>query len=305
MKPVIIIAGPTAVGKTEITLELAKQLRGEIISADSMQIYRRMDIGSAKPSSDELASVPHHLIDVVEPEESFSVADFQHLAKNAIREIHGRDRIPVVSGGTGLYINSLLYDMDFSGTPSDDSYRKALEEFARTEGADALYRRLVELDPIGAEAIHPNNIKRVIRALEINELGGVNKDDFARNPVRNLEFSFIFVCLTRSRSELYDRINKRVDLMLSAGLFSEVKQLRESGLRREMQSMQGIGYKELLACIEGLISYEDAVNSIKQNSRHYAKRQLTWFNRYPEAHWLDLSSIPDTETVLKEIKDLL
>lgn len=305
MNPVIIIAGPTAVGKTDITLELAKQISGEIVSADSMQVYRRMDIGSAKPSSEELAAVPHHLIDVVDPDQAFSVSDFQHLAKDAIREILKKGRIPVVSGGTGLYINSLLYDLDFSGTASDDTYRKTLEEFARTEGTDALYQRLLRQDPAGAGAIHPNNVKRVIRALEINEIGGVKKNDFVRNPVRNLEFSFIFICLTRSRSELYDRINKRVDIMLSAGLLSEVEQLLKSGLRRDMQSMQGIGYKELLACFEGLVSYKDAVNSIKQNSRHYAKRQLTWFNRYPEANWLDLSSISDIQSALREITDFL
>lgn len=305
MNPVIIIAGPTAVGKTDITLALAKRLNGEIVSADSMQVYRRMDIGSAKPSPSELASVPHHLIDVAEPEQPFSVSDFQRLARESIREILKKDRTPIVSGGTGLYINSLLYDMDFSGTASDDTYRKTLEEYARTEGTDALYQRLVKQDPEGAAAIHPNNIKRVIRALEINEIGGVNKSDFARNPVRNLEFSFIFVCLTRSRSELYDRINKRVDLMLSAGLLSEVEQLLKSGLRRDMQSMQGIGYKELMAYLEGQSSYEEAVCSIKQNTRHYAKRQLTWFNRYPEAHWLDLSSVSDTQSALMGIIELL
>ncbi len=305
MKPVIIIAGPTAVGKTEITLALAQQLGGEIISADSMQIYRRLDIGSAKPSIEELSAVPHHLIDVVDPDQPFSVSDFQAQAKGAIRGILKKGRTPIVSGGTGLYINSLLYDMDFSGTAADDTYRKNLEAFAQTQGTDALYQRLIEQDPVGAAAIHPNNIKRVIRALEINELGGVNKGDFARNPVRNLEFSFIFVCLTRPRSELYDRINKRVDLMLSAGLLSEVEQLRKSGLHRGMQSMQGIGYKELLSSLEDGLSYEDAVNSIKQNTRHYAKRQLTWFKRYPEAHWLDLSMISDTKSALREILDFL
>lgn len=304
MNPVIIIAGPTAVGKTEITLQLAEQLGGEIISADSMQIYRRMNIGSAKPSAEELAAVPHHLIDVVEPDQSFSVSDYQQLAREAIRSVLKKGAVPIVSGGTGLYINALLYDMDFSGTASDDSYRKTLEEFARTEGADALYRRLVHQDPEGAAVIHPNNIKRVIRALEINELGGVKKGDFARNPARNFEFSFIFVCLTRSREEIYDRINKRVDLMLSAGLLTEVEALRNSGLHKGLQSMQGIGYKELLAFLEGLESYEGAVGSIKQNTRHYAKRQLTWFKRYPEAHWLDLSMISDTADAVREIKEI-
>lgn len=305
MNPVIIIAGPTAVGKTEITLELAKQLDGEIISADSMQIYRRMDIGSAKPSARELAAVPHHLIDVVEPDQPFSVADFQRLATDAIRTIQKNGKTPIVSGGTGLYINSLLYEMDFSGTASDDSYRKVLEEFARTEGPEALYQRLVSQDPAGAAAIHPNNIKRVIRALEINEVGGSRKADFVRNPQRNMEFSFLFVCLTRPRAELYDRINQRVDLMLSAGLLAEVEQLRAAGLHRELQSMQGIGYKELLDCLEGHWSCEEAVNSIKQNSRNYAKRQLTWFKRYAEAHWLDLSCDRGTSEALKKITDLM
>lgn len=305
MKTVIIIAGPTAVGKTEITLQLAAQLGGEIISADSMQIYRRMNIGSAKPSQEEMAVAPHHLIDILEPEQSFSVADFQRLAKNAIREIHSRDRIPVVSGGTGLYINSLLYNMDFSGTTSDDSFRKELEEYLRTEGTEALYQRLVNQDPEGAAAIHPNNVKRVIRAIEINEMGGAKKGDFIRTPVRNSEFSFLFVCLTRPRMELYDRINKRVDLMLSAGLLSEVEQLVESGCHGELQSMQGIGYKELLAFMDGHLGYEEAVNSIKQNTRHYAKRQMTWFNRYQEAHWLDLSQVKDTANAVGAVMDLV
>lgn len=305
MKPVIIIAGPTAVGKTEITLELVKQVGGEIISADSMQIYRRMDIGSAKPSAQELAAVPHHLIDVVDPDQPFTVSDFQCRAREAIRSILAKDKVPVVSGGTGLYINSLIYDMDFSGTASDDTYRKVLQEFARTEGTEALYQRLVSQDPEGAAAIHPNNIHRVIRALEINEIGGVRKADFARSPEPNREFSFIFVCLTRPRNELYDRINQRVDLMLAAGLLSEVEQLRASGLHRGLQSMQGIGYKELLGCLEGQFSYEEAVSSIKQNSRHYAKRQLTWFKRYEQAHWLDLSAVSGTPEALGRITDLL
>lgn len=305
MKPVIIIAGPTAVGKTEVTLALTKQIGGEIVSADSMQVYRRMDIGSAKPSVEELQSVPHHLIDVVDPEQPFSVSDYQQLSTAAIRTIHNKGKIPVISGGTGLYINSLLYEMDFSGTSSNDAYRKELESFAEINGADALFQRLIQQDPEAAAGIHPNNIKRVIRALEINEVGGVKKGDFARNPARNLEFSFIFVCLTRSRSELYDRINKRVDLMLSAGLLSEVTQLRDSGLHRGLQSMQGIGYKELLAYLEGQGSYDEAACSIKQNTRHYAKRQLTWFKRYPEAHWMDLSSIEDTTHALREITNLL
>ncbi len=305
MNTVIIIAGPTAVGKTDVTLQLAAQLGGEIVSADSMQIYRRMDIGSAKPSPEELAAVPHHLIDIIDPDHAFSVADFQLRAKAAIREIHGRGRVPVVSGGTGLYINSLLYDMDFSGTTSDDSFRKELEEFLRKEGTEALYQRLVDQDPEGAAAIHPNNIKRVIRAIEINEMGGSKKGDFARTPVRNLEFSFLFICLTRPRMELYDRINKRVDLMMSSGLLSEVEQLMESGCHKGLQSMQGIGYKELLAFIEGQYGYEEAVDSIKQNTRRYAKRQMTWFNRYQEAHWLDLSQIRDTSSAVCAVKDLL
>lgn len=305
MNTVIIIAGPTAVGKTEITLQLAKQLDGEIISADSMQIYRRMDIGSAKPSPDELAAVPHHLIDILEPDQAFSVADFQLRAREAIREIHGRGRIPVVSGGTGLYINSLLYDMDFSGTISDDSFRKEMEVFAAAEGPEALYQRLMKLDPEGAAAIHPNNIKRVIRALEINELGGSKKGNFTHTPMKNFEFSFVFVCLTRPRFELYDRINKRVDLMMSAGLLSEIEQLMASGCHKGLQSMQGIGYKELLGFIEGQYGYEEAVDTIKKNTRHYAKRQMTWFSRYPEAHWLDLSQMTDTSSAVRAVSELI
>lgn len=304
MKPVVIIAGPTAVGKTELTLQLAQKLGGEIVSSDSMQIYRRMDIGSAKPGAGELASVPHHLIDVAEPEAPFTVSDYRQLALAALRDIGDRGRVPIVSGGTGLYVNALLYEMDFSDTGSDPAYRKALEEEAARNGPETLHSRLTLLDPEAAAAIHPNNVKRVIRALEINEVGGGKKGDFTKNQRRNLEFSFLFVCLTRPRQELYDRINTRVDLMLAAGLLHEVETLRASGLTRGHQSMQGIGYKELLAHLEGECSLEAAVASIKQNTRHYAKRQLTWFKRYPEAHWLDLSGYPDAGGATAALYDL-
>lgn len=304
MKPVIIIAGPTAVGKTELTLRLAESIGGEIVSADSMQIYRRMDIGSAKPSSVELQAVRHHLIDVVEPEEPFTVSDYRTQAMDAMARISEHGSLPVVSGGTGLYINALLYDMDFSGTGSDPVYRRRLEAEAEAMGAQALYQRLQSLDPAAAEAIHPNNVKRVIRALEINEVGGVKKGDFNKNPARNLEYSFLFVCLTRPRQELYDRINKRVDSMMDAGLLNEVRMLKASGLGRNHQSMQGIGYKELLAHLEGECSLEAAVAAIKQNTRHYAKRQLTWFKRYPEVHWLDMSLYPDAAEALGALSDL-
>lgn len=304
MKPVIVIAGPTAVGKTALTLQLAQSLNGEIVSADSMQIYRRLNIGSAKPSTEEMTLVPHHMIDIADPAEPYSVSDYRGAAIEAMRGILSRGKLPIVSGGTGLYINALLYEMDFSGTTHDETFRLTMEQLLEKDGPEALYQRLKNIDPEAAENIHPNNTKRVIRALEINEVGGTKKSDFSKQTKFNHEFSFIFVCLTRPRAELYDRINKRVDMMMDAGLLEEVNALYQSGIGPNCQSMQGIGYKELLPVVCGESRLDEAVEKIKQSSRNYAKRQMTWFKRYSEATWIDVSQYDDRQT-LEIVKSML
>lgn len=305
MKNVIIIAGPTAVGKTELALRLAEQLKTEIVSADSMQIYRGMDIGSAKPSVEELSRVPHHLINVVNPDEAFTVSDYQREALRAVDGILASGRIPVVTGGTGLYLNALMYRMDFSGAGSDPEYRAELQAYADSNGTEALYRRLQLADPRAAEAVHPNNVKRVIRALEIAELGGFEKGDFRTGPQPNSDYSFHLFCLTRERSQLYDRINRRVGIMMNAGLLAEVQGLLTAGYTRGMTSMQGIGYKELLDHLEGECSLEEAVDRIRQGSRNYAKRQLTWLRRYAGSHWLDLSGDKEPDSYIEDIKNMM
>lgn len=305
MKNVIIIAGPTAVGKTELALELSLQHNGEVISADSMQIYKYMDIGSAKPSPEELGKVPHHLIDILKPSDPFTVSDYQNAATIAIEAILSKGKLPVVSGGTGLYINSLLYKMAFSSQAPNKDFRDEMERLAATKGCIYLYNLLQAKSPQVAETIHPNNIKRVIRALEIAEFSSSEKGDFSKDLKQNDDFSFKLLCLTRPRDELYDRINRRVDLMMSYGLLEEVKKLKTMGYNSSMQAMQGIGYKELLNCLSGHYTLEEAVRIIKKNSRHYAKRQLTWFKRYPEAQWIDLSQYQDTASALREINNLI
>jgi tRNA dimethylallyltransferase len=305
VKKVIIIAGPTAVGKTDLTLSLAEKLNSEIISADSMQIYRGMDIGSAKPDAAELSRVPHHLIDCVNPDEPFTVADFRRRAFETIDHLLAAGKTPIVAGGTGLYINALLYAMDFSNTGSDSDFRDAMQRFADENGPDALFQKLAEKDPSAAAAIHPNNIKRVIRALEIAEIGGEKKGDFRQGPALNTDYSFDLFCLTRERSELYDRINIRVDRMMDKGLMEEVRRLYEAGCTPDMPAMQGIGYKELMNHLKGNSTLDEAVQMIKQHSRNYAKRQLTWFRRYETARWMDLSGLDRYEQAAGDLFSLI
>lgn len=285
----IILAGPTAVGKTALSIALARKVGGEIISADSMQIYKHMDIGSAKITKEEMEGVPHHLIDVLEPWEEFNVYRFQSMAKEAMKGICQRGKIPVVVGGTGFYIQALLYDIDFSGQETGGEIRAELEEIARERGCKYLHQRLCEVDPDSAAIIHPNNQKRLIRALEYYELKGepISLHN-RREREKEAAYNSCYFVLNDTRERLYEGIERRVDAMMAQGLLNEVTALRDMGCRRDMVSMQGLGYKELLACLEGEIgTLEEAVAAIKQNTRHFAKRQLTWFRRERDVIWVN------------------
>lgn len=283
---VIIVTGPTAVGKTAASVQLAQMINGEIISADSMQLYRHMDIGTAKPTLEEKQDVPHHLVDFLDPFQWFTVVDFREQALTLIKEIHGRGAVPVVIGGTGLYLHSLLYRLDFTDVDRDEELRRELEQEAEEKGNVHLHQKLAMADPEAAERIHPNNVKRVVRALEVSLRGSEGVQDFSRHLETNEDYDFRTFVLHEDRQSLYNRINLRVDAMLQAGLVDEVKNLLSLGYDVHLPSLQGVGYKEMIRYIMGEIGYEEAVESVKRNSRRYAKRQLTWFKRWPQAHWL-------------------
>ena len=305
-KPIIILTGPTAVGKTALSIALAKAIDGEIISADSMQVYKQMDIGSAKITKDEMEGVPHHLVDVLDPQEGFDVCRFQSMAKEALTGIYERGRVPIVVGGTGFYIQALLYDIDFRETKEDTAYRRELSELARTKGNHALHEMLKQVDPESAEAIHENNVKRVIRALEFYQETGEKIS--AHNEQQRLHespYQFCYFVLTDDRKTLYERIDERVDLMLEQGLVAEVQALKEQGCRADMVSMKGLGYKEILAYLDGQISLEEAVYIIKRDTRHFAKRQLTWFRRERDVIWLDRQAYQDEASILEAMLCIL
>ena len=292
---ILVIAGPTAVGKTEYAIEAAKAFNGEIVSCDSMQLYKYMDIGSAKPTQEERSQAVHHLIDFLDPREDFSVARYQEMARNAIDDILSRGKLPVISGGTGLYLNSILYDMDFAGASGDDELRESLKAKAADEGPESLHAMLAQLDPAAAERIHPNNTKKIIRAIERLKAGEGEVRPFNGNIAENPDYDPLLVCLTRDREELYDRINRRVDLLIESGLIDEVKSLTEMGLNAEDISMKGIGYKEIIEYLDGEVSLEEAIDNIKKNTRHYAKRQLTWLRRYDKMNTVNLSEYLNDE----------
>lgn len=287
-KPLIILTGPTAVGKTALSVQLAKRVGGEIISADSMQVYKYMDIGSAKIRPEEMEGVPHHLIDVLLPSEECNVVTFQKMAKDCIRGIYERGHIPIVAGGTGFYIQALLYDIDFEEEQEESELRRELEQLAVDKGNHFLHEKLRKIDPVSAKEIHENNSKRVIRAIEFYEKNKypISKHNEVQRQKESAYNSCYFV-LNDERGNLYRRIDERVDKMLDQGLIEEVKKLKNMGYHREMVSMQGLGYKEMLAYMEGEITLEEAVYLIKRDSRHFAKRQLTWFRREKEVIWID------------------
>ena len=253
-----------------------------------MQLYKYMDIGSAKPDRGELSQVRHHLIDEIDPREPFSVAQYQKLAKNAINDIFKRGKQPVVCGGTGLYINAIIYDMDFTAPPVEKAYRKELEDLAAMYGNEYIHARLKEKDPEAAERIHPNNLKKMIRALEVAENSGRRIKSFENSFVKTKDYDTEIICLNRDRKELYERIERRVDQLIESGLIDEVKSLLDMGLKESDISMKGIGYKEIIGYLDGGYSLDTAIGMIKQNTRNYAKRQLTWFKRYEDAEWIDL-----------------
>ncbi len=303
--PMIILTGPTAVGKTDLSIQLAKAMNGEIISADSMQVYRHMDIGSAKVTPEEMDGVPHHLIDVLEPEEEFNVVVFQKLAKEALTGIYEREHIPIIVGGTGFYIQALLYDIDFTENDGDTTIRRELEKLAQTQGAGCLHQMLQEIDPESAAAIHQNNVKRVIRAIEFYRQTG-KKISLHNEQEREKQspYQFLYYVLDTDRKTLYERIDRRVDLMMEHGLVDEVKHLADMGCTRDMVSMQGLGYKEILDYLSGEISLEEAVYILKRDTRHFAKRQITWFKRERDVRWLELEQFQnDRKKVLEHILD--
>ena len=302
MKPLIILTGPTAVGKTELSIALAKSIGGEIISADSMQVYKYMDIGTAKIRSEEMDGVPHHLIDILEPDVAFNVAMFKDLAKSSVEDIYSRGRIPILVGGTGFYIQALLYDIDFSEEDSDSSIRKELETLVEIKGAAFLHEKLREVDPESAEQIHANNVKRVIRALEYYQLHG-EKISTHNETERHKEspYDFLYFVLTHDRQVLYERIEKRIDQMIDHGLISEVDNLLKKGYDSSLVSMQGLGYKELIPYLQKKCTLDEAIYVLKRDTRHFAKRQLTWFRRERNVRWLDKSLVSSDEDILKEI----
>lgn len=287
-KPIVVLTGPTAVGKTELSIQLAKAIGGEIISADSMQVYKYMDIGSAKITPEEMDGVHHYLVDELEPFEEFHVVKFQEYAQKYLNEIYAHEKIPIIAGGTGFYIQALLNDIDFTEQESDSAYRKELEALAEEHGNQYLHDRLKEVDPESAEAIHPNNRKRVIRALEFyQETGRKISEHNAKEQMRTSPYNFAYFVLNDERSHLYKRIDARVDKMIEDGLEAEVRRLKEMGCTKDMVAMQGIGYKEMLSYLDGSYSLEEAVYIIKRETRHFAKRQITWFKRERDVIWLN------------------
>ena len=299
-KPLIILTGPTAVGKTKLSIELAKAVNGQMISADSMQVYRHMDIGTAKIRPEEMQGIPHYLIDVLDPWESFDVVRFQTMSKEALEKIYTAGAIPIVVGGTGFYIQALLYNIDFDENDSETGYRSELQSFADRHGVEALHDRLRQVDEKSADMIHPNNIKRVIRALEFYHQTGTRISEHNETQrQKESPYRFVYFVLDDERERIYRRIDQRIDQMLDQGLVAEVKQLRDMGCTRDMVSMQGLGYKEILAYLDGECTLEEAVYILKRDTRHFAKRQLTWFRREHEVRWIERQEYPDEAAMLQ------
>ncbi len=299
----VVIVGPTAVGKTKLGVELAKHLNGEVISGDSMQVYKGMDIGTAKVTQNEMEGIVHHLIDIKDPVESFSVAEFQSLAKPLISKLNKNGKLPLIVGGTGLYISSVIYDYNFPDVPSDIQFREEMEDFVAKYGPVMLHEKLKTVDLISYETIHPNNYRRVIRALEVFHVTKKTLHQFQSEQSKICQYDLVLIGLTMERNLLYDRINARVDVMVETGLIEEVRQLYERGVRN-CQSVQAIGYKEIYDYIEGRTTIEEAINHLKQNSRRYAKRQLTWFRNKLDIDWFTITETNFSEKQ-KEILNLI
>lgn len=305
-KPLIILTGPTSVGKTELSIALAKAVNGEILSADSMQVYKQMDIGTAKITQEEMAGVPHYLIDELNPDEEFNVVRFQQFAKKYMQQIYDKNKIPILVGGTGFYIQAVLYDIDFTQNDTDDSYRQELERLLQEQGGDYLYAMLKSTDPESAALIHPNNSKRVIRALEFAKLTGDKISEHNREQRnRTSPYNYCYFVLNKDREKLYKSINQRVDNMLQEGLLEEVKRLAAQGYTRELVSMQGLGYKELLSYLDGECSLEEAIEILKRDTRHFAKRQLTWFRRERDVIWANKDEFTSEDDLLNYLLDYL
>ncbi|MBE6031828.1 MAG: tRNA (adenosine(37)-N6)-dimethylallyltransferase MiaA [Clostridiales bacterium] len=299
-KKLVVLAGPTASGKTAAAIHLAHEFDGEIVSADSMQLYKYMDIGSAKPTKEEQAAAKHHMIDFLDPREPWSVAEYQKMAKETIADIFDRGKLPIICGGTGLYVNSILYEMNFTATPAQTDFRDKLKEAVETHGPEYVHAMLAEKDPEAAERIHPNNVKKVIRALEVIEEGD-RIPEFSNSFVLCDDYECILTALTLDRPDLYDRINQRAELLMEMGLIEEVRGLLEMGLTEDDISMKGIGYKEVFGHLRGEYDMEETLELIRMNTRRYAKRQITWFKRYPGIQWFNISEYPSREAALEAL----
>lgn len=305
-KPLLILTGPTAVGKTELSLRLAEKIDGEIISADSMQIYKKMNIGTAKIMPEEMRGIPHFLIDVLDPSQEFNVVRFQQMAKEALNNIYAQGKIPCVVGGTGFYIQALLYNIDFSSHESSEIYRKELQDLERKKGKEYLYTMLQKTDPEYATTLHANNVKKVIRALEyFYETGEKLSVHNKKQREKDSPYQFVYFVLYNERKILYNKIDDRVDQMMEKGLLKEVEQLVQEGYGRELVSMQGIGYKEFFDYFDEKISLEEAVNQIKKDTRHFAKRQLTWFRRERDVTWMNKGEYLDENDLLEDMLKII
>ncbi len=306
MNKIIVIVGPTAVGKTYISVELAKKLNTEIISADSMQIYKGMNIGTAKITDEEKQGIIHHMIDIINPDEEYSVSEFKYDAEKIIDRLLSENRIPIIVGGSGLYVNSLIYDLDFGNTKSNKKLREYYTYYYKEHGEDALYDKLLKIDPVAAEKIHKNNIKRIIRALEVYDITGVKFSELNTDiRKKSNKYDCILIGLSMERKVLYERINQRVDEMLSNGLVDEVSSLIKKGYGKNLVSMRGIGYKEIIEYLEGNTDYEEAVNTLKQNTRRFAKRQYTWFLKDENVKWFSVDNPSEIDKTLDSIIEYL
>lgn len=305
-KPLVIISGATGVGKTELSIKLAKLIGGEIISADSMQVYKKFDIGTAKIMPDEMQGVPHYLIDILEPEQEFNIFEFKKYTLEAIKQIYQNGHIPIIVGGTGFYIQSVLYDIQFEAEESDKAYRHELEMLAAENGNHYVHDMLAQVDPESAAAIHENNVKRVIRALEYYKENGepISKHNEEQSQ-KSSPYNFAYFVLNRNRDTIYQRIEKRIDIMLENGLVNEVKSLLASGISPDSLAMQGIGYKEIVPYVLGNAAYEESVDLLKQNTRHFAKRQNTWFKREKDAIWVNYEDFESTKKMLDHLEKIL